>query len=46
MELPIVNQDIGPFYNGHGDQITNYNKREISQLLLEQFSNVFSTTVQ
>ena len=28
--------------NGHGDQITN--KREISQLLLEQFSSVFSTT--
>ena len=37
----ITNQDIGPFYNGHGDQITN--KREISQLLLEQFSSVFST---
>ena len=28
--------------NGHGDQIPN--KREISQLLLEQFSSVFSTT--
>ena len=40
-KFSITNQDIGPFYNGHGDQITN--KREISQLLLEQFSSVFST---
>ena len=37
-KFSITNQDIGPFYNGHGDQITN--KREISQLLLEQFSSV------
>ena len=40
-KFSITNQDIGPFYNGHGDQITN--KREISQLLLEQLSSVFST---
>ena len=40
-KFSITNQDFGPFYNGHGDQITN--KREISQLLLEQFSSVFST---
>ena len=40
-KFSITNEDIGPFYNGHGDQITN--KREISQLLLEQFSSVFST---
>ena len=40
-KFSITNQDIGPFYNEHGDQITN--KREISQLLLEQFSSVFST---
>ena len=41
-KFSITNQDIGPFYNGHDDQITN--KRKISQLLLEQFSSVSSTS--
>ena len=40
-KFSITNQDIGPFYNGVGGQITN--KREISHLLLEQFSSVFWT---
>ena len=35
----FTKQDIGPFYDGAGDLITD--KSEISQLLLEQFSSVF-----
>ena len=40
-KFSITKQDIGPFYDGAGDLITD--KSEISQLLLEQFSSVFST---
>ena len=41
-KFSITKQDIGPFYDGAGDLITD--KSEISQLLLEQISCVFSTT--
>ena len=40
-QFSITKQDIGPFYHGAGDLITD--KSEISQQLLEQFSSVFST---
>ena len=40
-KFSITKQDIGPFYDGAGDLITD--KSEISQLLLEKFSSVFST---
>ena len=39
--LVLLNRTlIGPFYDGAGDLITD--KSDISQLLLEQFSSVFS----
>ena len=40
-KFSITKQDIGPFYDGAGDLITD--KSEISQLILEQFSSVFFT---
>ena len=40
-KFSITNQDNGPLFNGAGDLIID--KSEISQLLLEQFSGVFST---
>ena len=40
-KFSITKQDIGPFYKGAGDLITD--QSEISQLLLEQFSIVSST---
>ena len=42
-KFSITKQDIGPFYDGAGDLITD--KSEISQLLLEQFSSVFFHTI-